>query len=233
MDYAAQAGQLQQLLDLDYPAVGLARVDARPPEVPEDNDPVPSACAFWRRAESSTFFASAGAHMGCPIGAMVMGFSLDEAKMAELMGLVGGMCEIAYIREDEVDKIPHFEGTGAGIVYGPLTEFPLEPDVALAWATPKQAMLIEELLGGTAWVGAQSSVLGRPACAAIPAAFEDGAATLSLGCIGMRTFTEIPDTHVLVVIPGKALQGIVEKSQRTLAANAQMEERYQAMKAAV
>ena len=171
--------------------------------------------------------------MGCPIGAMVMGFELNESKQAELMGLVGDMCAVAYLREDEVGHIPHFDDTGLGVVYGPLAEMPLDPEVVLVWATPKQAMLIEEMLGATAWVGSGAAVLGRPACAALPSAFARSSATLSLGCIGMRTFTEIPETHALVAIPNAALDTLTDRLGTTIAANAHMESKYRAMKSAV
>ena len=104
--------------------------------------------------------------MACPIGAMVMGFELDEAKSAELMSLVGDMCAINYIDEAEVANIPHFDPPAGGIVYGPLwLTFHWLPTPWSYGRTPRQAMLLEEALGGTHWHGVGGSVLGRPACA--------------------------------------------------------------------
>ena len=97
-DYADLAARLQTGLKLDFPPVALTRVSAAPEGIAVATAAVPSACTFWRRAELGVFFAGAQAHMACPIGAMVMGFELDEAKSAELMGLVGDMCAIAYHR---------------------------------------------------------------------------------------------------------------------------------------
>ena len=201
MSFSDLSQLLQNGLDLNFPPVAASRVRARPQNVAELREAVPSACTFWRRAERGSFFAGADAHMGCPIGAMVMGFELPPANQEELMSLVGDMCAVAYINEDEVDMIPAFEvGTG-GVVYGPLADFPIEPELVIVWATPRQAMLLEEAVGMTRWTGETASVFGRPACAALPASAQTDEASISLGCIGMRTFTEIPDSHSLIAIP--------------------------------
>ena len=118
-DRAFLASRLISDLELDFAPVALARVSAPPSGVEVANDAVPSACTFWRKAEQGVFFADDQAHMGCPIGAMVMGFKLSEAKTDELMGLVGDMCAVAYLEEDEVERIPHFDAAASGAVYGP------------------------------------------------------------------------------------------------------------------
>ena len=231
--HADLADQLQSGLSLDFPPVALTRVAEAPDGIAEATAAVPSACTFWRRAELGVFFADAQSHMACPIGAMVMGFELDEAKSAELMSLVGDMCSINYIDEAEVANIPHFDPPAGGIVYGPLADFPLAPDAVVVWTTPRQAMLLEEALGGTHWHGVGGSILGRPACAALPRAVDSGSATLSVGCAGMRTFTEIPDAYTLTAIPGEQLGELGQALETTLAANAHMLAAYQEMKAAV
>jgi uncharacterized protein (DUF169 family) len=232
-DYADLAARLQTGLELDFPPVALTRVSAAPEGIAVATAAVPSACTFWRRAELGVFFAGAQSHMACPIGAMVMGFELDEAKSAELMSLVGEMCAIAYLDEAEVAQIPHFDPPTGGVVYGPLADFPLTPDAVLIWTTPRQAMLLEESLGTTQWHGIGGSILGRPACAALPRAVADGSATLSVGCAGMRTFTEIPDAYTLSAIPEAQLGSLEQALETTLEANTRMLAAYREMKAAV
>ncbi|MDE2990883.1 MAG: DUF169 domain-containing protein [Chloroflexota bacterium] len=231
--YADLATRLLTGLDLDYPPVAVARVDAAPSGIAAWTEAVPSACTFWRRAEQQVFFADEAAHMGCPIGAMVMGFELPEAKQEELMSLVGDMCSLAYIREEEIPHIPHFDPGPRGAVYGPLATFPLEPDNVILWLTPKQTMYLEESLGGTLWTGPQEGVFGRPACGVLPTAAARDAASVSLGCIGMRTFTEIPDAYVLAAVPGAALATLADGLDSTIAVNGTMEAQYQEMKSAV
>ena len=200
------AKALQDSLGIHFPPVALARVAEQPNGITECKDTVPSACTFWRRAEKEVFFAGQNAHMGCPIGAMVMGFELTPEKSRELAALVGDMCAVAYLEEEEVEHIPSFVGTRTGVVYGPLARFPLDPEVIIVWATSRQAMLLDEAVGVSRWTGESAAVLGRPSCAALPASADGQTASLSLGCVGMRTFTEVPDTHSLIAISPRWLK---------------------------
>lgn len=232
MAHADLARLLQERLGLDLPPVALALVTEPPAGLATDDRPAPSACTFWRRAERGVFYASAEDHMGCAIGAMVMGFELSEEKVQELMGLVGQMCSICYIEEKEVPHIPRFTSAPRGVVYGPLADFPLPPDTVVVWATPGQAMLLQEAVGALQWADSPSGALfGRPACAALPTSLNRGQATLSLGCMGMRTFTEIPADRCLVAIPGFRLATLAEDLERTASANDQMEQFYRGHKA--
>jgi uncharacterized protein (DUF169 family) len=159
------------------------------------------------------FFAPAAGHFNCPVGSFVMGFELPKAVSDELMELVGTMTKCGYIGADEPGKIPGNPKKGAkGVLYGPLAQFPQAPDAVIAWVTPSQAMVWNEAVGGAEWGGAApSTVFGRPACAAIPSALQNGKASLSLGCMGMRTFTGIAGDKMLAVIAGANLQAAAER----------------------
>lgn len=74
---------------------------------------VPSACKFWRQAETELFFAPVELHYNCPVGSMVMGF----------------MC--GYICAEEPAGIPTVKHAKAGILYGPLSEFRVDSEVVL------------------------------------------------------------------------------------------------------
>jgi uncharacterized protein (DUF169 family) len=56
---------------------------------------------------------------------------------------------------------------------------------------------------------------------------------MSLGCAGMRTFTDISDEMNLAVIPGSALAGFVDALERTVNSNATMRSYYSARKATI
>ncbi len=227
MAYRSLADSLRHRLNLPYPPVAMARVASPPEGVASAGEPVPSACSFWRLAEQRVFYASADDHFGCPVGAMVMGFELPPAKVQGLMGLVGDMCKGSYLDEAEVAHIARFASPAAGIVYGPLADFPLEPDAVLIWTTPAQAMVLQETTGATRWGSdLAGGLFGRPTCAALPAAVAGGRTTMSLGCIGMRTFTRIPDECPLVAIPGSRLDNLEERLRTTADANARMREFY-------
>lgn len=227
MDNQTVARALTEQLALDTPPVALAFCDAAPLGVSAPGAAVPSACAFWRDAEHGVFFASVERHANCPVGAYVMGFELTPALMQELQGLIGQMSACGYVRADEPGKIPTNRRKAKGILYGRLDQFPQAPDAVLAWLTPQQAMLWSEASGGAAWTtDTPTAVLGRPACAAIPAAIDRGAPVLSLGCMGMRTFTKIGDDRLLAVIPGAKLAAFTQAIARTTGVNQGMQSFY-------
>jgi uncharacterized protein (DUF169 family) len=210
-------------LELDTPPIALTFVEAAPAGITSYEQTVPSACTFWRKAEQGVFYASAERHFNCPIGAMTMGFEMPAAVQQELMGLVQFMFTADYLAADEPSKIPTIKKDKKGIVYGPLRDFPLEPDLILVWLTPRQAMYYNEIVGTVQWTSTTPMpVFGRPACAALPMAFANGQSTLSLGCIGMRTFTEISNDRLLVVLPGSKANEFLNALAQTMDANQTM-----------
>jgi uncharacterized protein (DUF169 family) len=232
------ATSLTDLLQLETPPVALALVDAPPAGVPVFEAAVPSACTMWRVAERGVSFAPSAVHGNCPVGAFVLGFDTGEAGQEALGAAVGAMTEAGYIGPEEPAALPRLERPRAGVLYGPLAELPLAPDVVLMWLTPAQAMVFHEASGGARW-GAEGghratrALLGRPTCAAIPAALEDLSPTLSLGCLGMRTFTEVAGDRLMAVVPGAVLDDFVDGLSAAVGANRIMGERYQAQKAAI
>jgi uncharacterized protein (DUF169 family) len=234
MDHRDLAARITDELGLDLPPVALAFRDAPPAGVTVTDAIVPSACAFWRLAENGAFYAPVARHANCPIGAFVMGFELSEALMAELQGLIGQMTACGYVHESEPAHIPTDRRRAKGILYGPLADFPDAPDAVLMWLAPDQAMIWSEAVGGATWGGAHpSTVFGRPACAAIPKAMDAGGPTLSLGCMGMRTFTKIPADRILAVGPGPRLAEFVEAIARTATVNGSMRTFYEGRLAAL
>jgi uncharacterized protein (DUF169 family) len=233
MDHATAAQRLSTLLSLQNPPIALAFVDQPPEGVAQASKPVPSACTFWREAEQGTFYAAAAQHFNCPVGSMVMGFELPAAVGEQLGGLVQSMCDARYLSMDEAAKIPAVGRHSAGIVYGPLHEFPLDPDLVVLWVNVAQAMLYSEAAGRAAWTGTPMDVTGRPGCAALPLAMQSNQPGMSLGCAGMRTFTEIGDDMILAAIPGSALAGFLDALAGTVESNSAMRSFYSAHKAAV
>ncbi len=233
MDCATTAERLTALLSLRNPPIALTFVDQPPEDIMQVSKPVPSACTFWREAELGTFYASAEQHYNCPIGSMVMGFDLPPTVSEQLGGLVQSMCDARYLSMDEAARIPNVGRNSVGIVYGPLYEFPLDPDLVVIWVNVAQAMLYSEAAGRASWTGAHMDVTGRPGCAALPRALQSNQPRMSLGCAGMRTFTEISDDMNLAVIPGSALAGFVDALEGTVDSNAAIRSYYSARKAAI
>lgn len=232
-DHQSLASRLTSLLQLDMPPVAMAQADEAPPGVQASTETVPSSCAFWRSAEQGVFYASAEQHYNCPVGAMVMGFELPQAVSEELGQLVESMCNQNYLAPEEAAHIPGMQRAASGIVYGPLADMPVEPDVVLMWLSPRQAMVLNETDDGANWASDSTRVGGRPGCAALPLALADGRPTLSFGCIGMRTFTQIASDRMLAAVPGERLADVVAALEETASANEAMQQFYEQRRAEV
>jgi uncharacterized protein (DUF169 family) len=225
------AATLSSLLELQYPPVALSLVDGAPVGVVTTDKAVPSSCAFWREAEKGVFYAAAEQHFNCPVGSHVMGFDLPEDVGKQLGGLVQSMCDAQYLEMAEVAQMPSMTKKATGIVYGPLSDFPVEPDVVLMWLTPAQAMIYNEATGAASWTASAATVSGRPGCTALPLAMASDQPRMALGCIGMRTFTGVANDLLLAAVPGGKVEGLVESLQTTVTANAGMKDFYEGMKA--
>jgi uncharacterized protein (DUF169 family) len=232
MDNSTRARALVAELRLDRAPVALAFVDGPPEGVAVTTSTVPSACTFWRLGEHDLFYAAADRHLECGVGTMTMGFEVPADRQDAAMGLVGMMVEMGYLDSAETAHLPTVKAPHAGILYGPLTTFPIEPDVALAIVTPAQGMILAEASESVMLRERPAlPTLGRPACAAVAWAANEGDVTLSLGCIGARTYVEVPDDRAFVIVPGAALDRVVERVGTLAAANRDLAAFHQKRKA--
>ena len=223
MDLAAISKQLTDAIRLSSSPIALSFLDEVPRGITLFDSKVPSACTFWTRAEKGLFFARAEDHENCPVGTLTMGFPLHEKVMSSLQEFVTKMCHASYIGAKEPESIPRYKNEKKGILYGPLGIFPQIPDLCLIWVNGRQAMLLEEALGTVCWDAIQrSEAFGRPACAALAVTLNENRTTLSFGCSGMRTFTDIGDDMLLLSIPGAMLETLSERLRTTMSANEEM-----------
>jgi uncharacterized protein (DUF169 family) len=220
MDNAQLAQTLTDGLRLERPPVALAFVDQPPAEVTARASAAPSACTFWRRAEQELFYAGPADHYECPIGALTMGFPLPPEEAPKAEELVGTMVGLGYFNMEEVAHLPGVTRPHQGIVYGPLASFPLAPDAVVVQASPFQAMVLAEASEGVVLRERPDlAAMGRPACAALARATNESTTTLSLGCIGARTYVELPDDRALLMLPSSALDRTAERLPALVQAN--------------
>jgi uncharacterized protein (DUF169 family) len=215
-------------LKLSHAPVGIAFLDEAPGGVKHYEEAVPSACTFWKAAERELFYTTASDHYNCPIGAITQGFQIPQPVSANAMELIGMMGKISYLEAAEASHVPTVEKKHKVIVYGPLKEFgEIQPDVVLLVATPLQAMMISEASGVASWgTGHESRTLGRPACAVIPSSLKSNDTTISMACMGARTFAGIKDEEVLISIPARALVELQNRLPVILEANVDMKKFY-------
>lgn len=127
------------------------------------------------------------------------------------------MTGIGYIRMEEVGGIPRLPRTPGVIVYAPLGETPVDPDVVLFAGRPGRVMLLQEA-ALRAGVGAGVPLLARPTCMALPAALAKGAVA-STACIGNRVYTDVGEDELWVVMPGKDLSRVADELRAITDAN--------------
>jgi uncharacterized protein (DUF169 family) len=222
------AQQLEDLLELRSPPVALTFQDTPPADVPRTAAAEPSGCAYWKRAaDGETFYTEASDHYGCPIGAYTHGVDLPPELAKELEGVVGKMIGVGYLRPEEVPAIPRRQGEFRVAVYGPLSGAPAEPDVVLVRGNARQIMLLAEA-AQAAGVGAESPLMGRPTCAAVPEVLRTRRGAASLGCIGNRIYTGLADDELYFALPGKGLGAVVEKLATVVSANRELENYHRA-----
>ena len=128
------------------------------------------------------------------------------------------MVELEYLALDDVAGIPRREESFGVASYAPLAEASFAADAVLIRGTARQMMLLAEA-AHAAGVACQTSMVGRPTCAAIPEVIQSGLSATNLGCIGNRVYTELGDHELYFAFAGERLDRIVEKLETIIDAN--------------
>jgi uncharacterized protein (DUF169 family) len=217
-DYAALEHRFQEILRLKHRPVAVSFPDQPPASVEKFTGVEPSGCSFWRLAGAGrTFYTVPSDHYNCPVGSYTHKIEPPQDRAGELMNILGTMTSLGYLKMEDVPGIPVLPKAPKNIVYAPLGDTPLDPDVVLIAATPASLMLLEEA-ALRAGVAAKLPLLARPTCMAIPAAMAGGVVT-SAGCIGNRVYTDLDDGELYAAIPGTALQAVADELQTIASAN--------------
>jgi uncharacterized protein (DUF169 family) len=199
--------------------VAVAYLDAVPNGVERFEGSEPSGCSFWRvAADGRTFYTVPENHFNCAVGAYTHNITLSPERESETGQTLQMMFELGYVKPEEVPQIPRLAKAPAVVVYSPLGDAPVAPDVALFACTPRAAMLLNEA-ANRASVASGTPALGRPTCMALPASLQHGA-ILSLGCIGNRTYTGLGEDQMYFVLRGQDLAAVAEALDVVTGANA-------------
>ena len=138
----------------------------------------------------------------------------DRAK--ELDATLGFMTGIGYLRMEEVPDIPVLPTTPGAVVYAPLGDTPVDPDVVLFWGPASRVMLLQEAAIRAGVSGLNT--FGRPTCMAVPAALALGMVA-STGCVGNRVYTGAEEGEMYAAVPGKDLARLAETTSTIKSAN--------------
>src|SRR5712692_6838402 len=112
-------------------------------------------------------------HYNCAIGSYTHNIPLPPERAQELDQTLTFMTGLGYVRTEEIPAIPRLPHTPQVVIYAPLGDSPLDPDVVLFAGLPGRLMLLQEA-AVRAGIGAQVLSLARPTCMAVPAALASG-----------------------------------------------------------
>ena len=220
-DYSNLEKQITEALGLTHRAVAMTFARQAPAGVPKFTGTEPAGCSFWRLAESGrVFYTEPGDHYNCAVGCFTHSIALPAERASEMDQTLAFMMQLGYIKAEDLAQIAQLRETPRFVVYAPLGETPVAPDVVLFAGKPSVIMLLNEA-ALRAGIGAQSATLGRPTCMALPAALERGVA-LSTGCVGNRIYTDIGDDELYVAVRGADVERLAAEAGTIASANARL-----------
>ena len=203
--------------------VAVSFLDAAPPNVERFNGTEPSSCSFWRlAANGAVFYTVPENHFNCAVGAYTHNITLSPEREKETEQTLKMMFDLGYVKPEEIPQIPRLAKAPAAIVYAPLGDAPVAPDVVLFACKPSGAMLLSEA-ANRAGVSSGAPALGRPTCMALPASLQHGA-ILSLGCMGNRVYTGLGEDEMYFVVRGVDLAAVADALTIITSANAALNE---------
>ena len=222
-DWTSLDGRLRDALGLSVPPIAITfRAEGAPDVAPAFAAPMPDAtpdgrtgrvaagCVFWMEGTASTFSTVAADHGNCSVGSVTHGFKTLED--------VGGNADVAALLEskwvtmDVVPQIPVVRERPAAVLYGPLSDSPVDPDVVLLRLTGRQLMVLHDALPGL-------RIEGKPQCHIVAVAKEQGEVVASVGCQLSRVRTAMPNGEVTCAIPSAELGDVIDRVEAAATAD--------------
>jgi uncharacterized protein (DUF169 family) len=223
IDYRAMEKLLTEAVGLERRPVAVAFLNAPPTGIAKFEGVMPSGCSFWRlAAEGRAFYTVPSDHYNCPIGSYTHNIALPPERAHELEQTLSLMGTLGYVKMEEVPGIPRLPEPPGAVVYAPLGETPIDPDVVIFTGRPARLMLLAEA-ALRAGVSANAPLLARPTCMALPAAMKLGM-VVSSACIGNRIYTDLGEDELYAVAPGRDLARLADEVATIASANAQLAE---------
>jgi len=145
--YPSLAQNLTDSLDLERPPVAVCFADAIPPGVKLFNGSVPAGCRFWQEAQSGVFATVPSNHDLCGIGIYTHNLEASPAAQKDLGDALKVFADLGYVREQDIPMIPVLKSRPQAVIYGPLSQVPLPPDVVLLFVDANQTLILSEASG--------------------------------------------------------------------------------------
>jgi uncharacterized protein (DUF169 family) len=194
------------------PPAGVDAFDARmPPPLPDGRTGrVPAGCVFWMKSTDRTFATVAADHGNCSVGSLTHGF----ATLEEVAGNsdVAALLDAGWVTMDVVPAIPVVRERPGAVVYGPLAQAPVAPDVVLIRLNAKQLMVLSDAVPGL-------RIEGKPQCHIVAIAKEEGEIAASVGCALSRVRTGMSVHEMTCAIPAARVADLLDTLRRNAEAD--------------
>lgn len=218
-NYSQLAERIAESLNLRQPPVAVCFADSVPASVPAHEGRAPAGCRFWEDAATGAFATSSSDHALCAIGVYTHNLEPSPAQQTDLMDALKAFGDLGYVAPQDLPQIPVLKTRPAHLIYAPLAESPLPPDVVLLFVDARQTLILCEAAQQVE--NQNAPAMGRPACAVVPQVMNTGRAALSLGCCGARAYLDVfTDDVALFAIPGAKLAVYAERITTFAQANA-------------
>jgi uncharacterized protein (DUF169 family) len=214
--------RVRDMLGLRRLPIKIGFLDAPPADLPRWSDgPVPAGCAFWDRAmEGKAFYTVPADHWNCAIGSHTHKIGLPEDRAGELEATVSFMIETRYLDRAELPTIPTLDRAPAAVAYAPVTSDAFAGDVVLLATNAAQSTVIFEAALKAGVAQGAAAGFSRPSCAVLPLSAKTQMLSLSFGCRGNRTFTDVRDDEMYLGLPagrwGDVLDRVIEVQRSNL-----------------
>lgn len=225
-DYAGLARSLNECLQLRQVPIAVSCADSVPAGIGEHAGRVPAGCRFWQDASQRTFATSAADHEMCAIGVYTHNLQPSEHQEADLIDALNIFEKLGYLRSEDLPLIPVLPSRPKFVIYGPLAETCLPPDVVLLFVNAGQSLILTEAAQQVE--KSYPPAMGRPACAVVPQVLNTGRAAFSAGCCGARAYLDVLAEDVaLFGIPGAKVESYVERVEALARANTSLSKFHQ------
>lgn len=218
MNNSASATTLTQSLKLALPPIAISFAQTLPPGIDLFQGTAPAGCQFWQIAADRVFATVPGDHELCAIGTFTHNLAGTPAHEADRADALKVFADLGYVRPEDLAVVPVLRERHAYVIYGPLAQLPIAPDLVMLFVQPGQQLILSEAVQQVE--GQWMPAMGRPACAIVPQALNSGRAALSLGCCGARAYLDqlTPDV-ALYAVPGANLDAYVARIAALAQAN--------------
>ena len=221
-DWSQLASRLTESLKLSAPPLAISFHESEPAGIEPFDEPmppalpdgrtgrVPAGCVFWMKATERTFATVAADHGNCSVGSLTHGFK----TLAEVAGNsdVAALLESGWVTMDAVPQIPVVQEKPGAVVYGPLADTTVDPDVVFLRVNGKQLMVLSDAIPDL-------RVEGKPQCHVIAIAKEEGVPAASVGCALSRVRTGMSVNEMTMAIPAAQLGAVVDSLERNAVAD--------------